>query len=208
MVIGNPDPREFSEERVQAYYRNHQEQFMRPVSMRVRHTWHPHGADEGGLTSSHFRKAQQDYIEGRELAKLHQTPAGKVSPIINGVCRSRALGLCLIVKWLNPRLEHLKTNHCGFTPPHDESWSGKTYWHKEVWSLFNQKRMNRFTEAALSSEDSLSAKRQRAGEGNRTLVSGLGSPHSTIEPHPRAARRAKSRMRKYELKNKGASIKL
>ena len=23
-----------------------------------------------------------------------------------------------------------------------------------------------------------------AGEGNRTLVSGLGSPHSTIEPHP------------------------
>ena len=24
-----------------------------------------------------------------------------------------------------------------------------------------------------------------AGEGNRTLVSGLGSPHSTIEPHPR-----------------------
>src|SRR6266481_8737426 len=25
-----------------------------------------------------------------------------------------------------------------------------------------------------------------AGEGNRTLVSGLGSPHSTIEPHPRA----------------------
>ena len=26
-----------------------------------------------------------------------------------------------------------------------------------------------------------------AGEGNRTLVSGLGSPHSTIEPHPRQA---------------------
>src|SRR5438874_1104723 len=26
-----------------------------------------------------------------------------------------------------------------------------------------------------------------AGEGNRTLVSGLGSPHSTIEPHPRNA---------------------
>jgi hypothetical protein len=24
-----------------------------------------------------------------------------------------------------------------------------------------------------------------AGEGNRTLVSGLGSPRSTIEPHPR-----------------------
>src|SRR6185503_9513815 len=28
-----------------------------------------------------------------------------------------------------------------------------------------------------------------AGEGNRTLVSGLGSPHSTIEPHPRLRRR-------------------
>src|ERR1051326_3047275 len=27
-----------------------------------------------------------------------------------------------------------------------------------------------------------------AGEGNRTLVSGLGSPHSTIEPHPRPVR--------------------
>src|SRR6266704_1679698 len=27
-----------------------------------------------------------------------------------------------------------------------------------------------------------------AGEGNRTLVSGLGSPHSTIEPHPRGHR--------------------
>jgi hypothetical protein len=27
-----------------------------------------------------------------------------------------------------------------------------------------------------------------AGEGNRTLVSGLGSPHSTIEPHPRPTR--------------------
>jgi hypothetical protein len=27
-----------------------------------------------------------------------------------------------------------------------------------------------------------------AGEGNRTLVSGLGSPHSTIEPHPLPAR--------------------
>jgi hypothetical protein len=26
-----------------------------------------------------------------------------------------------------------------------------------------------------------------AGEGNRTLVSGLGSPHSAIEPHPRVA---------------------
>ncbi len=26
-----------------------------------------------------------------------------------------------------------------------------------------------------------------AGEGNRTLVSGLGSPHSTIEPHPHSA---------------------
>ena len=26
--------------------------------------------------------------------------------------------------------------------------------------------------------------RRGAGEGNRTLVSGLGSPHSTIEPHP------------------------
>src|SRR5881394_665937 len=25
-----------------------------------------------------------------------------------------------------------------------------------------------------------------AGEGNRTLVSGLGSPRSTIEPHPRS----------------------
>ena len=25
-----------------------------------------------------------------------------------------------------------------------------------------------------------------AGEGNRTLVSGLGSPRSTIEPHPPA----------------------
>jgi hypothetical protein len=25
-----------------------------------------------------------------------------------------------------------------------------------------------------------------AGEGNRTLVSGLGSPHSTIEPHPQS----------------------
>ena len=23
-----------------------------------------------------------------------------------------------------------------------------------------------------------------AGEGNRTLISGLGSPHSTTEPHP------------------------
>src|SRR6185295_15917634 len=28
-----------------------------------------------------------------------------------------------------------------------------------------------------------------AGEGNRTLVSGLGSPRSTIEPHPRPKRR-------------------
>src|SRR5438270_11740703 len=27
-----------------------------------------------------------------------------------------------------------------------------------------------------------------AGEGNRTLVSGLGSPHSTIEPHPHPGR--------------------
>ena len=27
-----------------------------------------------------------------------------------------------------------------------------------------------------------------AGEGNRTLVSGLGSPRSTIEPHPREGR--------------------
>src|SRR5437868_11926872 len=27
-----------------------------------------------------------------------------------------------------------------------------------------------------------------AGEGNRTLVSGLGSPHSTIEPHPHSDR--------------------
>jgi hypothetical protein len=26
-----------------------------------------------------------------------------------------------------------------------------------------------------------------AGEGNRTLVSGLGSPHSTIEPHPHSS---------------------
>src|SRR6476620_3901759 len=26
-----------------------------------------------------------------------------------------------------------------------------------------------------------------AGEGNRTLVSGLGSPRSTIEPHPQRA---------------------
>ncbi len=26
--------------------------------------------------------------------------------------------------------------------------------------------------------------RSGAGEGNRTLVSGLGSPHSTIGPHP------------------------
>ena len=26
--------------------------------------------------------------------------------------------------------------------------------------------------------------RSGAGEGNRTLVSGLGSPHSAIEPHP------------------------
>src|SRR6266404_3925474 len=27
-----------------------------------------------------------------------------------------------------------------------------------------------------------------AGEGNRTLISGLGSPHSTTEPHPPALR--------------------
>ena len=26
-----------------------------------------------------------------------------------------------------------------------------------------------------------------AGEGNRTLISGLGSPHSTTEPHPPSA---------------------
>ena len=31
-----------------------------------------------------------------------------------------------------------------------------------------------------------------AGEGNRTLISGLGSPHSTTEPHPPALRRGKS----------------
>ena len=29
-----------------------------------------------------------------------------------------------------------------------------------------------------------------AGEGNRTLISGLGSPHSTTEPHPPAPRHA------------------
>jgi hypothetical protein len=32
-----------------------------------------------------------------------------------------------------------------------------------------------------------------AGEGNRTLVSALGRPHSTIEPHPLPCRRTKGR---------------
>ena len=31
-----------------------------------------------------------------------------------------------------------------------------------------------------------------AGEGNRTLVSALGRPHSTIEPHPRSRSHGRS----------------
>ena len=33
-----------------------------------------------------------------------------------------------------------------------------------------------------------------AGEGNRTLISGLGSPHSTTEPHPLSLRSSRTRL--------------
>src|SRR5204862_5202315 len=50
-----------------------------------------------------------------------------------------------------------------------------------IWSVFEAYQRVNFT-ALLRKSLMLNG----AGEGNRTLVSGLGSPRSTIEPHPQS----------------------
>ena len=45
-----------------------------------------------------------------------------------------------------------------------------------------------------------------AGEGNRTLISGLGSPHSTTEPHPLALRLARQARAECCISTKRAAV--
>lgn len=103
-----PDLDEFTEERIEGYYKAHPEQFKAPIRVKVKSMEWPREADEGGLTTRKFEAARNDPaaetewqeggwvsegthpsevhdgMEPSELAKLFATPKGDVTPILNG----------------------------------------------------------------------------------------------------------------------------